>query len=76
MTVLCPWQTPKFLRFPASPQVLITAGTRIITCGSRVLRVFTSCATRGCPRAKVLSSSKPFAASDAVPIFTRVLPRL
>ena len=76
MTVLCPRQTPKLSRHTASPQVLITAGTRIITCVSRVLHVFTTCVTRGCPRAKILSSSKLFAASDAVPIFLRVLPRL
>ena len=69
MTVLCPRQTPKLSRLTASPQVLTTAGTRIITCVSRVLHVFTTCATRGCPRAKILSSSKLLAASDAVPIF-------
>ena len=32
MTVLCPWQTPKLSRLTASPQVLITTGTRIMTC--------------------------------------------
>ena len=52
MTVLCPRQTPKLSRLTASPQVLITAGTRIITCVSRVLHVFTTCVTRGCPWAK------------------------
>ena len=76
MTVLCPRQTPKLSRLAASPQVLIIAGTRIITGASRVLHVFTTCATRGCPRAKILSTSKPFAASDAVPIIPRVLQRL
>ena len=39
MTVLCPRQTPKLSRLAASPQVLITAGTRIITCDSRVFHV-------------------------------------
>ena len=39
MTVLCPRQTPKFSRFTASPQVLITAGTRVITFVSRVFHV-------------------------------------
>ena len=39
MTVLCPRQTPKLLCLTASPQVLITAGTRIITCVSHVLHV-------------------------------------
>ena len=52
MTVLCPRQTPKLSRLTASPQVLITAGTRIITCVSRVLHVFTTCVTRGCPGLK------------------------
>ena len=55
MTVLCPRQTPKLSRLTVSPQVLITAGTRIITCDSRVfhvLHVFTTCVTRGCPWAK------------------------
>ena len=52
MTVLCPRQTPKLSRLTASPQVLITAGTRIITCVSRVLHVFITCITRGCPWAK------------------------
>ena len=52
MTVLCPKQTPKLSRLTASSQVLITARTRIITCVSRVLHVFTTCVTRGCPWAK------------------------
>ena len=39
---------------------------------SRVLHIFTTCATRGCPRAKILSSSKLFAVSEAVPNFLRV----
>ena len=39
MTVLCPRRTPKLSRLTASPQVLITAGTRVITCVSRVLHV-------------------------------------
>ena len=69
MTVLCPWQTPQFSRLTASPQVLITSGTWIITCVKRVLHVFTTCAARGCPQAKILSCSKLFAASDAVSIF-------
>ena len=76
MTVLCPWQTPNLSRLTAFPQVLITNKTRIITCVSRVLHVFTTCAARGCPRANILNSSKIFAASDVVPIFPRVLPRL
>ena len=76
MTVLCPWQIPKLSRLTASPQVLMTAGTRIITCVSRVLHVFTTCATRSCPLAKILSSSELFATSDAVLIFPCVLPRL
>jgi hypothetical protein len=37
-----------------------------------VLHVFTTCATRGCPRAKILSSSKVFAASSAVLISSNV----
>ena len=52
MNVLCPRQTPKLSRLTASPQVLITTGTRIITCVSRVLHVFTTSVTRGCPWAK------------------------
>ena len=52
MTVLCPRQISKLSRLTASPQALITAGTRIITCVSRVLHVFTTCVTRGCPWAK------------------------
>ena len=67
--------TQNVLDISSFNHVLITAGTRIITCVSRVLHVFTTCATRDCPRAKILSSSKLFAASDAVPIFPRVLPR-
>ena len=39
MTVLFPRQTHKLSRLTAFPQVLITAGTRIITCVSRVLHV-------------------------------------
>ena len=39
MTVLCPRQTPKLSRLTASPQVLITAGTRIMTCVSRLFHV-------------------------------------
>ena len=69
-------ETAKLSRLTASPQVLITAGTRIITCVSRVLHVFTTCAERGWPRAKFLSSSKLFTASNAVSISPRVLPRL
>ena len=69
MTVLCPWQTPKLSRLTASPQVLITKRTPIITCVSRVLHVFTTCAASVCPLAKILGSSKHFRASDAVPIF-------
>ena len=76
MTVLSPWQTPKLSHLTTSPQVLITAGTWIITFVARVLHVFTKRATRDCPQAKILSSSKRFAASDVVPIFPRVLPRL
>ena len=68
MTVLCPWQTPKPSRLTASSQVLITTGTRIITWPSRVLHVFSTCAARGCPWAKLLSSSKLFVAFNAVPI--------
>ena len=63
-------QTPKL--FTASPQVLITAGTPIITCISRNLHVFTTCALRGCPQA----IQNFFATYDVVPIFPRVLPRL
>ena len=37
-------------RLTASLRVLITAGTRIITCVARVMLVFITCATRGCPR--------------------------
>ena len=55
---------------------LITAGTRIITCVSRVLYVITTCAVRACPRSKVLSSTKIYSASDAVQIFPHVLSRL
>ena len=40
--MLCPRQTPKLSRLTASPQVLITAGTRIIT---RVSSVFHVCCT-------------------------------
>ena len=76
MTVLCLRQTPKLSRLTVSPKVLITAGTRIFTCVLHVLHVFTTCAARGCPQAKILSSSKLFAASDAIPIFPRILPRL
>ena len=39
MTVLCPWQSAKLLRLTTSNQLLITAGTRIITCVSRVLHM-------------------------------------
>ena len=73
--MLWPWQTAKLLRLSTSNHVLITAGTRIITCVSRVLHVLTTCAVRACPRSKVSSSSKLYSASDAVPIFSHVLPR-
>ena len=56
--------------------VLITTGIRIITCVKRVLYVLTTCAVLACPRSKVLSSSKLYSASDAVPTFLHVLPRL
>ena len=43
---------------------------------SRVFHVLTTCAVRAWPRAEVLSSSKLYSGSDAVPIFPHVLPRL
>ena len=76
ITVLWAWQTAKLWRLTTSYHVLITAGTQIITCASRVLYVLTTCAVRACPRSKVLSSLKLYSASDAVPIFPHVLPRL
>ena len=76
ITVLWPWQTAKLWRLTTSYHILITAGTRIITCVSHVLYVLTKCAVRACPRSKVLCSSKCYSASDAVPIFPHVLPRL
>ena len=57
IAVLWPWQTAKLCLLTTSYHVLITAGTRIITCVSRVLYVLTMCAIRACPRSNVLRSS-------------------
>ena len=59
-------QTPKLLRLIASPQVLITARTLIATCVSRVLPVFTTCAARGCLRAKIFDGFWPWLSRKAL----------
>ena len=51
------WLKRKLSRLTASAQVLIISETGIITCISRLLDVFTTCADRGCLRSKILSSS-------------------
>ena len=61
-----------FRVLPTLPKFQLLPGHRL----SHVLHIFTTSAAYGCPRAKILSSSNFFAASNAVQIFPSVLPRL
>ena len=71
-----PAQHQCIVRTASNKMTLYISNLGEILTSKHVTPVFTTCAVRACPRSTVLSSSKLYSASDAVPIYPHVLPRL